>query len=159
VIVGSSYLWGSWWWFVERQSGDWRLPAYRAAGVWIRSHSRPADRVFAEEVGTVAFYSQRPVQDPIGLVSPGSLPYAAVGDMVGAFLARPTELVLFHSFTRRGGTRPVVSRPWFAGAYEEAARLEVPRVGGAVTLFRRRPGAVLPLPRPPRPRAAVDPEP
>ena len=76
-----------------------------------------ASAIFAEEIGILAYFSERPVEDPIGLVSPRSLPYAAVGDMAGAFLARPTDYVVFHTFNQRGGTRPVVARPWFARAY------------------------------------------
>ena len=102
----------------------------------------------------IAFFSQRPVEDPIGLVSPRSLPFAAVGDMTGAFLARPTELVVFHGFTRRGGTRPVVARPWFGRSYREAVRLDLPGLGGSIRVFRRQPGAALPPARPPRGRPA-----
>ena len=159
AFVAAASLLGSWRWMREGQSGDWRLPTNRTAGEWIRPHTPPPPTVFAEEVGTIAYYAERPVEDPIGLVSPRSLPFAAVGDMAGAFLARPTDLVLFHTFTPRGGTRPVVSRPWFAAAYEEAARLDLPRLGGSATLFRRRAGATVPPPRPPRAHPVPDPGP
>lgn len=146
-------------WYGNQHLGEWRLPAYRAAGEWIRERSRPGEAIFAEEIGILAYFSERPVEDPIGLVSPRSLPYAALGDLAGAFLARPTDFVVFHTFNQRGGTRPVVARPWFARAYREAVRLDLPHLGGSITVFRRLPGAVLPPARPPRARPAPRPEP
>jgi hypothetical protein len=97
--------------------------------------------------------SSPPLRALLGLVTPASLPFAAQGDLLGAFLVRPSELVVFHTFTQRGGTRPIVGRPWFARAYAEAARLDLPEQGGAVVIYRRRPGAPVPPSRPPRPRS------
>jgi arabinofuranosyltransferase len=141
---------GRWW--RDPGAGDWRLPAYRAAGLWIRDNTPPEAEVALEEIGIVGYFAARPVRDLVGLVTPASLPYAARGDMMGAFLVRPSELVVFHTFTARGGTRPIVARRWFARSYEEAARIEV--AGGAISIYRRRPGSTVPPPRPPRRRRA-----
>jgi len=143
-------LWGTWRWFAGGGSGDWRLAAYSLAGEWIRDHSTPADDVALEEIGILGYTSQRPVSDLMGLVTPRAVPYAAQGDLIGAFLAQPTEFLIFHTFTWRGGTKPIVTRPWFPAAYAEAARFDLPQQGGSITVYRRRPGAKIPPPRPPR---------
>ncbi|MGH9362227.1 MAG: hypothetical protein ACRD2T_09940, partial [Thermoanaerobaculia bacterium] len=145
-------------WLREGGRGDWRFPAYRAAGLWLRRHTPPGATVAADEIGILAYTSRRRVLDLIGLVSPEAMPYAAAGDPVGAFLARPADFVLFHTFTRRGGTRPLVEKPWFRAAYEEAVRLRIERPPGTVSIYRRRPGAPLPPPRPPRVRSAIIPD-
>ncbi len=151
-------LWGTWRWFRGGASGDWRLAAYSRAGEWIRDHSAPGDDVALEEIGILGYTSRRPVSDLMGLVTPRAVPYAAEGDLIGAFLARPTAFLVFHTFTWRGGTRPIVTRPWFAAAYEAAARFDLPAEGGSITVYRRRPAAKIPPPRPPhahRPEAPV----
>jgi hypothetical protein len=89
----------------------------------------------------------------IGLVSPASRPYAAVGDPTGAFLAAPPELMLFHTYDRRGDTRPILAWPWFAGAYEVVAIISDPAAGAETRAYRRRPaGGHVPPSRPPVPR-------
>ena len=136
-------------WWAQRHAGDWRHEAYRAVGSWLRQNSAPWEDVAFDEVGLLAFYSERPVQDLIGLVTPRSMRFAAQGDQVGAFLAKPTRFVVFHTFNARGGTRPIVSRPWFSAAYEEAATLEFPRFGARATIYRQKDPAAIPPPRPP----------
>jgi hypothetical protein len=151
LLVGAAALAARGRWFGGAAPRDWRQVAYRAAGEWLAANSAPAASVAGDEIGILGFYGQRRVLDLIGLVSPGARPYAAAGDPVGAFLAAPTEYVVFHTFDQRGATRPIVSRPWFPGAYAEAVRLDFPEEGGSVVLFARRPDAQLPPARPPRP--------
>jgi hypothetical protein len=139
-------------WWSGGGSRDWRLFAYRQAGEWIRAHTPPGADVAFDEVGILGYYADRPVRDLIGLVTPRSRPFAAVGDPLGAFLASPPELLLFHTYDRRGGTRPILIRPWFAAAYEQVATLPDPAARAETRIYRRRPGAVLPPPRPPWPR-------
>ncbi len=151
-------LWGSWDWFRAGASGDWRLAAYSRAGMWIRDHAAPGEDVALEEIGILGYTSRRPVSDLMGLVTPGAVPYAAQGDLIGAFLARPTAFLVFHTFTFRGGTRPIVTRPWFAAAYEAVAHFDLPELGGSITVYHRRPAAKIPPPRPPhahRPEAPL----
>jgi hypothetical protein len=154
AVLLAAPLKGSWRWFQGGAAGDWRLAAYSRAGEWIRDHSGPGDDVALEEIGILGYTSQRPVSDLMGLVTPRAVPYAAQGDLIGAFLAKPTAFLVFHTFTWRGGTRPIVTRPWFAAAYEAVARFDLPEEGGAITVYRRRrPGASsgkIPPPRPPR---------
>lgn len=138
----------------EPAANDWRRVAYRAVGEWLAAHSPPdADAAF-DEVGILGFYSERRILDLIGLVSPATRPYSAVNDQLGAFLQQPTTYVVFHTFGARGGTRPVVARPWFPRAYKQVASFQYPELGGAAFLFERRPGARIPPPRPPRRKRA-----
>ncbi len=136
-------------WWSAGGSQDWRLTAYRQAGDWIRTHTPSDASVAFDEVGILGYSSDRPLLDLVGLVSRSSRPYAAVGDPVGAFLAAPTDLVVFHTYNRRGGTRPIRDRPWFADAYVLVAVLPGNETGTGMVIYRRRPGAPLPPPRPP----------
>ena len=134
-------------------AGDWRFPAYSLAGAWIAAHSTPEEDVAYEEIGILAFTADRPVQDLVGLVTPRSLPFAH--DRLGAFLAKPTTFVVFHTYNARGGTRPIVDRPWFLKAYREVTRFpsSLPGYEGRyLAIYRRIPGAPVPPPRPPRER-------
>lgn len=133
-------------------SGHWRLEIYRPAGEWLRAHAPSGASLAFHEVGIVGFYSERRVDDLLGLVSAHALPYAREGDVVGAFLARPGDYFLGHPYADGGVMGGIASRPWFRDGYEEAARL---RGGGQgerwIVIWRRRPGAALPPPRAPRP--------
>src|SRR5262245_57373334 len=131
-----------------------RQRAYREAALWVRDHSRPGRSIAFGEIGAVGFYSERPVVDLLGLITPGSLPFAAEGDLVGAFLARPTTFLLWH--TERRGTRAIVEKPWFARAYREVARIPQIDRKAEVVVFRRRPGIAIPPPRAPRPLPLVE---
>lgn len=134
-------------------AGDWRFPAYSQAGAWIAAHSTPEEDTAYEEIGILAFTADRPVQDLVGLVTPRSLPFAH--DRLGAFLAKPTTFVVFHTYNARGGTRPIVDRPWFLKAYREVTRFpsSLPGFEGRhLAIYRRIPGAPVPPPRPPRKR-------
>jgi hypothetical protein len=43
--------------------------------LWLKAHSRPADRIMLEPIGYIAYYSDRPVLDVVGLVSPQVLSF------------------------------------------------------------------------------------
>jgi hypothetical protein len=151
AVVASALAAGCRWW-AAGGAGDWRLFAYRRAGEWIRDHTPAGATVAFDEVGILGYYSDHPIDDLIGLVSPSARPYAAVGDPLGAFLVRPADLVVFHTYDPRGGTRPILIRPWFAAAYDRVATLADPARGAEARIYRRRPAARIPPPRPPWPR-------
>jgi hypothetical protein len=141
--------------FVPLVLADWRwfevfnwqpqLDTYRRAAAWLAQNSAPADDVAYVEIGVLAYYSQRPIVDLLGLVTPGSIPYVEHDDLVGAFLAHPTRYFIFHT---RGRMRPILVQPWFPHAYEQVARFD--QAGGKwLAIFRRVPGSTVPPARPP----------
>ena len=119
-----------------------RLLAYREAAEWIRDHSRPEDSIAYVEIGVLGYYSERPIEDLMGLVTPRVLPFVRQGDLLGAFLTKPAKYVVFHP---RGRMGPIVHAPWFPRAYREVARFADRGFrGGELVVFRRRPGAKIP---------------
>ncbi|MEO8504653.1 MAG: hypothetical protein ABI609_12215 [Acidobacteriota bacterium] len=144
------------WWESGRER-NWRLQIYGDAGKYLREHSAPEDAVAFPEIGVLAFTSDRPVEDLLGLVTPRSLPFAREGDVEGAFLASPAPFMLEHSREGQGAFTPIVRRDWFRVAYEPAARFDYSG-GNYLVIYRRLPGASIPPPRLPRPRV-VPPDP
>jgi len=146
VSLGGSLVWNLGWLrdFAELP----RQRAYREAALWIRRNSAPEESIAFGEIGVLGYYSDRTVEDLLGLVTPRSLPFIAKKDLVGAFLAHPTPIILCH--TGRRSTRSIVGRPWFQRAYREVARFPASEEGGVVLVFRRVPGTHIPPPRRPR---------
>lgn len=146
LLLASDALRASWRLYT-RFSPSERLVTYERAAAWLRESSRSDDTVAYVEIGVLGYYSRRPLEDLMGLVTPRVLPYLAHRDIAGAFLTKPTDYVLFHS---RGMMRPVVKAPWFRRAYEEVASFQDSGFrGGRLVIFRRRDGAHLPPPHPP----------
>ncbi len=122
------------------------LETYRRAAAWLATERPPEERIAYVEIGVLGYFGRHPIQDLMGLVSPEVLPYVERGDIVGAFLVRPTDLVIFHS---RGRMGPIVSSPWFVEAYEKVAYFEEQGRAGeprGLTIYQRRQGTVLPAP-------------
>jgi hypothetical protein len=46
----------------------------RPTGLWFRRHAAPNDLILLEPIGTIGYYSERPILDMIGLVTPQVLP-------------------------------------------------------------------------------------
>ena len=134
----------------DAQREDWRTIAYLEAGDWLRTHTPPDASVAFHEIGMLAFSSERHVDDLLGLVTPRSLSYAQEGDVVGAFLARPADYFIAHSFGDTGLMTAITTRRWFKSGYRAVAHFEHPEVGGWLTIFERLPGATLPERRGPR---------
>lgn len=107
-----------------------RLVAYREAGEWIRANSKPDEAIAYVEIGALGYYSERPLADLMGLVTPRVRPFLAKNDVVGGFLTGPTPWVVFH---RRGRMAPIVQAPWFDRYYERVAEFE----DGKLVVFRR----------------------
>lgn len=47
----------------------------RQAGLWLREHATPDQVVAAKEVGMIEYYSDLPIVDLLGLVTPDAIPY------------------------------------------------------------------------------------
>jgi hypothetical protein len=115
--------------------------AYRAAGLWIRDHSGPPAEVSALEVGTLAYFSERHVEDLLGLVTPEAIPFVERRDVVRAFYNHPTEVVVLKP-SLEGLIGPLRGGPWFRRRYEEAVRF--PAGEDEVVVFRHRAGPHVP---------------
>lgn len=72
-------------------------------GLWLREHAGPHERILLEPIGTIGYYSRRPILDMIGLVSPEVFPSyrtrAPLADIVRRFhpdwlCFRPGEVTL-----------------------------------------------------------------
>jgi hypothetical protein len=116
--------------------------AYRAAGLWVRGQyggqSGRLAEISALEVGTLAYWSERHVEDLLGLVTPEAVPFVERHDVAGAFYNHPTEvLVLKPSLEGLIGALP--RKPWFRLRYEEAVRFPAGE-GEAVVVYRHRRG-------------------
>jgi hypothetical protein len=140
-----SLLPATWSWF--RDFGWQRhLETYRQAGLWLRDHAAPDEAIAYVEIGVLAYTSERPVVDLLGLVTPEAVPYVLAKDLPGAFLARPAPWVIHHT---RGRMDAIVQRRWFQRNYRKAVHFDEPG-GGRLTIYRIRPGAKLPRARAPR---------
>lgn len=130
-----------------RRSGHpLRHEGYRVAGLWIRERSGPEDAIASMEVGTLAYYSQRRVEDLQGLVTPRSIPFTLKGDPAGAFLAGPTRFLIVRPSLKQGMNK-ITRRRWFRRSYEEVARFH-PDTADWTQVYALKPGAELPgLPR------------
>jgi hypothetical protein len=117
---------------------------YRAAGLWIRGDSQPEDAIGYVEIGTLAYFSQRRIEDLMGLVTPRSIPFVEAGDLQGAFLIKPTRYVVVRPGLE-GYMGQITTRRWFRRSYEEAARFH-PDSADWTVVYRLKPGATLPLP-------------
>lgn len=142
----ASYAPKSWERFSSMQGGT-RYHTFRDAGLWIREHSLPEERIAYGEIGQLGYWSRRPLDDHMGLVTPEMLPYIEANDGLGAFLLRPPDFFVDHA---ANPIRGIVNRPWFDDAYYLVARIENPlgRDEPAM-IYRKRPGAELPPSRPP----------
>ncbi len=128
-----------------------RFDTYRRVGLWIRAHSRPEERIAYGEIGNLAYWSRRPVDDLMGLVTPSTLPFLAANDPAGAVLLDPPEFLVHHP---EGPQRGLIRKPRFRAAYAPVATIPNPEGEGGATIYRRRPGVELPPPRPPRRKSA-----
>ena len=53
---------------------------YERTGEWLKANTRPADRIGYLEIGYLGYYSQRPIIDALGLVTPEVASHIASGD-------------------------------------------------------------------------------
>jgi hypothetical protein len=120
-----------------------RFTLYERTGVWLRDHSAPGDEVAYVEVGTLGYFSDRPIRDLVGLVTPDSLPWLLRHDLPGAFRAHPTAFLLHHE-KLASFTNPILRQRWFRRSYEEVHREAMRAPGEVLVVYRRRPGVKTP---------------
>ena len=115
------------------------LQSYRRGAEWIKANSPAGASIAYVEIGVLGYYSERPILDLMGLVTPRARPYVLRNDLLGALKEQPTDFVLFHT---RGRMGPIVSSRWFRRRYREVARFEDTGEGrkGILCVYRRRSG-------------------
>jgi hypothetical protein len=115
------------------------LQSYRRGAEWIRANTPPDASIAYVEIGVIGYYSERPMLDLMGLVTPAARPYVLRNDLLGALKERPTELVLLHP---RGRMAMFVHAGWFRKRYREVMRFEDPEgsLRASLRIFRQRPG-------------------
>jgi len=113
-----------------------RLTIYKQAAEWLQRNSQPNESVAYVEIGVLGYYSHRPIEDLMGLVTPRVLPFVGRNDLAGGFLTKPTDYVIFHS---RGRMAPIVKASWFPAAYDEEVEFRDQGFrAGKLVIYRRR---------------------
>jgi len=133
------YLATAWRWLAASGQPGIHFRGYRDAGLYLRARLPPEARIAALEVGTLAYFADRPVDDLLGLVSPASLPYVARQDLAGAFFARPPEALVLRPGLD-GFLGGLLDRRRFRRRYREVLRLD-PDTAYWTAIYRRRPNA------------------
>ncbi|MBI2423073.1 MAG: hypothetical protein HYV27_09615 [Candidatus Hydrogenedentes bacterium] len=118
-----------------------RYPAYKAVATWLTGNAQPEDAVAIAEIGHLGFYSNQPIFDFYGLVTPAqleSLERKRPAD--GFWLAKPR---FFVSFRDRSDlpAEAVIHSPQFDAHYKLAYTYPCPQPWGECLVFQRKDAA------------------
>lgn len=118
-----------------------RVPAYRTIGREIKSIVPKGSTVATVEVGTLAWYSERPVIDVLGLDNPERARHSATRD-VGMWLVETRPDYIFMPWERIiGWATPCIhwkEVSWFSRAYRPVASWSMPSAGGGRQVLYQR---------------------
>jgi hypothetical protein len=112
-----------------------RHQLYSKAGIWLRKNTAPDAEIGYVEVGTIAYWSKRPMRDYLALTSSGSLDRVVAGDGVGAVLEHPADYLIRHN--RVGIMDRVFRTPWFKENYVKVRRFALPGGLEFLRIYRR----------------------
>jgi hypothetical protein len=112
--------------------------AYRDLGGWLRAATPPGASVAAAEIGHLGWYSERPIVDMVGLVSPGVAARLRVGDAGWWLQAYRPDYLVFHE--PPWAVEAAAMRTPAFRAYELVTRRAYPDYG-TYTIWRRSGGA------------------
>jgi hypothetical protein len=147
-IALPSLLWIQHQW---RQPPDPRFRLYASLGRYLQRESPAGATVASVEIGVLGYFSERPVLDLAGLVSPEVL-RAGKGGGLADLVARvqPAFLVDAPIF-RAGWLNPILAHPEIARRYRPVAEFSDPAYGGGRVrlLAIRNPPPASPPPAPP----------
>jgi arabinofuranosyltransferase len=100
--------------FYQRAAGTSPLVGYRDAARWVRERSPPGATIAALEVGQIAYFSERRIEDLMGLVTPRQIPFVRDRRVYEGFFAHPADyLIAKPGF--QGLTGPLRQDPRFRG--------------------------------------------
>lgn len=112
-----------------------RYHLYRKAGLWLNRNTPPGAEIGCIEVGTIAFWSQRPIHDYLALTTPDSLDFVYDGDILSAVLKHPAEYLIRHSRVRL--MEAAYTTPWFKENYIKVRRISLTADGEYLRIYRR----------------------
>jgi arabinofuranosyltransferase len=107
--------------FVANFGPQGHLEVYRRAAEWLAENAAPTDRVAFLEIGVLGYYSRRPIDDLMGLVSPGMVPFVERHQLADAVRTCHSAFVITHS---RRGLEDLRRAGWFRRRYREVARFQ-----------------------------------
>ena len=140
ALLTTIYLVPSVDWMIQSQKTvvDAHSTTYLRVGQWLRDHTPPNSTVAMIEIGIIGYYSDRPVVDTMGLVSPEIVGHLESWLQTLQFAVNYywPDYVIGLERTAWGG---VVNAPWFMEAYTPEIKIEnaTDRVAPA-TIYRRR---------------------
>lgn len=108
---------------------------YERAGEWLKANTQPADRIGYIEIGYLGYYSQRPIIDALGLVTPDVASHVAARNFGWAYARyRPEYIIINQLFQEMA---EVKNEPWFQEEYREIASLSQPGYPLPLVIYRR----------------------
>ncbi|MCB1035066.1 MAG: hypothetical protein KDD47_14660, partial [Acidobacteria bacterium] len=122
--------------FFNRHEWPQRMVLYRQAAEWIRENSEPTADVSALEIGAVGYYSRRPLEDLLGMVTPRALPFLAEKDLRGVFRDKPTEFLL--RYNQGGRLSRFFRSRWLRRNYEVVRTFSDPSQAHVLRIYRRK---------------------
>jgi hypothetical protein len=138
LLPGARFLAATW-----GEPPDIRTRLYGAVGRHLREHAPPGARIASMEIGALAYVSDRPVLDLIGLVGPEVQRARAAGRLPEQVAEGAPEYILVPPPFLGRELGDVMRHPPIRARYHPAARFFDPAYEhDPVTLYRRRePGA------------------
>jgi arabinofuranosyltransferase len=95
--------------------------AHRSLALWIEGRTLPGVRVYCMDIGYVGYFGKRRLLDPVGLVSPESIPWISADDPVGLIRSERPEVCVIAMYGIDYSR--ILADPWFQGAYERVHRV------------------------------------
>lgn len=118
---------------------DW--DAYEETGRWLAANTSPDATAGMVEIGQIGYFSERHVEDYLGLVDPSASEMLARGDRYSWFASYAPDTLVLH----RPSDEPIAIYsflleldPWFQASYAPVHRVDDPRYAhGEVIIYQR----------------------
>ena len=108
---------------------------YERTGEWLKVNTRPADRIGYLEIGYLGYYSQRPIIDALGLVTPEVASHIASGDFSWAYATYRPEYIIINQVFQ--GMINMTGQVWFQEEYRDVATLSQSGYPAPLVIYRR----------------------
>jgi tetratricopeptide (TPR) repeat protein len=111
---------------------------YTQTGQWLKQNTPPDTKVGFIEVGYIGFYSQRPIVDALGLVTPGIVPFLLKQDFQGILAQFQPEYYLRNTAQDDWLITQVLRTMWFQEHYSLVHQITVNDYPGTMMIYRWR---------------------